>query len=235
MAKVVPLNKDQHSNVKLQDSRDFSRYKGSHLIPVIPQDVPRLSSEFPIVFVKDSETGQFVAVALMGLREGENLYCQDQNWAAHVVPSSFTIAPLTVARAQEKEDALVVCIDEDSELISEKEGQAIFDENGEQTDYLKKRVESVVFVTEQMQNMRSICDYFAKKKLLINKQLTVQGGKDKQQVKIDGVYTIDEEALNNLPDDEFNEIRSKGLLPLVYAHLLSLGQITRLSAKQFKA
>ncbi|MFC3096101.1 multidrug transporter [Alteromonas sediminis] len=234
MAKVVPLSKEKHSDIKLVESRDFSRFKQSHLIPVIPQDIPRLSSEFPIVFVKDSDTGQFVAVALMGLQEGKNLYCQDTTWEAQVVPSSFTLAPLTVARTEDNADNLVICIDEESELVSQDQGEPLFDDKGEQTEYLQNRIKSVVFVTEQMQNMKVITEYFAKKKLLVSKQLTVQHGKGKSPVKIDGVYTLDEEALNNLPDDEFSEIRKKGLLPLVYAHLLSLGQISRLTTKQFK-
>ena len=52
---------------------------------------------------------------------------------------------------------------------------------------------------------------------------------------IDGVYTIDEQALNQLPAEEFNEIRQQGLLPIIYGHLMSLGQMSRLSQMQYKA
>jgi len=46
------------------------------------------------------------------------------------------------------------------------------------------------------------------------------------------LYVIDEKKLDALSDDEFNELRSKGLLPIIYAHLSSMHQIARLAKKQ---
>ena len=45
---------------------------------------------------------------------------------------------------------------------------------------------------------------------------------------ITGCYVINEERLNNFSDSLFLDIRHKGYLPAIYAHLLSLPQIERL-------
>lgn len=45
---------------------------------------------------------------------------------------------------------------------------------------------------------------------------------------IAGCYVLNEERLNNLSDELFLEIRAKGYLPAVYAHLMSLAQTERL-------
>ena len=70
--------------------------------------------------------------------------------------------------------------------------------------------------------------YFANKKLLTLKSLNLNlGGEEK--LALNGLYVIDEKKLENLPDAEFNELRSKGLLPIIYAHLSSMHQIARLA------
>ena len=47
---------------------------------------------------------------------------------------------------------------------------------------------------------------------------------------ITGCYVINEERLNNFSDTKFVEIRQKGYLPAIYAHLISLSQIERLAS-----
>jgi hypothetical protein len=46
---------------------------------------------------------------------------------------------------------------------------------------------------------------------------------------ITGCYVINEERLNNFSDAKFLEVRQKGYLPAIYAHLISLAQIERLA------
>ena len=40
--------------------------------------------------------------------------------------------------------------------------------------------------------------------------------------EIGGLYRIDEKRLNELPAEEFEEIRKAGALPLIYSQLLSM-------------
>ena len=89
MTNIVPLNHQQHATLKVQDNRDFTRFKDQHLIPVTAHDFIPLASEFPIVFVKNTETGGFTAAAMMGIKPNINLYCQTPEWPATVVPSNF--------------------------------------------------------------------------------------------------------------------------------------------------
>ena len=45
---------------------------------------------------------------------------------------------------------------------------------------------------------------------------------------VEGLYRIDEAALNALPDDAFMPLRKTGALPLAYAQLLSMNQLALL-------
>ncbi len=39
---------------------------------------------------------------------------------------------------------------------------------------------------------------------------------------------MNEKKFNEMSDESFIELRKRGILPLIYAHLMSLSQITRL-------
>lgn len=229
---MTPLNNKQHANLKIQQSNDVSRFKKQHLIPITVQDFIPLSTEFPVVFVKNEETGQFTSVAMMGIRSGINLYCQDVNWSCAVAPIGFHNAPLSLVKTSENSDEVIVCFDEKSSLISTDKGEALFDEEGQQTGFLNRKTQALLNVAEFTEQTQAIINILAQKKLLTSKQLNVKLTSEQEPVLISGIYLIDEKALNALSTEEFEDFRTKGLLPLIYAHLASLHQITRLTMKQ---
>ncbi|GAA0813893.1 hypothetical protein GCM10009111_09910 [Colwellia asteriadis] len=229
---MIPLNNKLHANVKIKKNNNVSRFKEQQLIPVTVQDFIPLSTEFPIVFVKNEETGQFISVAMMGIRSGVNLYCQDEKWSCAVAPLGFHNAPFSLIQTNENSDEVVVCIDEKSVFVNTETGDALFDEQGEQTEFLKQRTQALLSVAEFTEQTQAIIDIFAKKRLLASKQLNVKLTSEQEPFLLNGIYLIDEKALNALSTEEFEDLRTKGLLPLIYAHLASLHQITRLTIKQ---
>ncbi len=232
MNNLTALNNVKHGKVKIKSSTDYSRYKDQHLIPVVAQDFARLPSEFPIIFVKNAETGQFMPAAMMGLKQGVNLYCQNKEWHCSVAPLSFTNAPFSLIQDDEKNSKVIVGINEASDLVNEQEGNALFNEQGEQTDYLKYRYETLTKVVESNHQMQAITAQLEKMKLLFPTQLKVNLDSEEGPYQINGVYVIDERALNELPAEDFDMLRKKGLLPLIYAQLFSMQQISRLVNKQ---
>jgi len=229
---MIPLNNKQHANLKIQKSNDVTRFKAQHLIPITARDFIPLSTEFPIVFVKNEETGQFTSVAMMGIRSGVNLYCQENTWSCPVTPIGFNNAPLSLIKRSEQSDEIIVCIDEKSPFVSSETGEALFDEQGEQTEFLKQRSQALLNVAEFTVQTQEIINIFAQKKLLSSKQLNVKLVSEQESILLSGIYLIDEKAINALSTEEFEDFRTKGLLPLIYAHLASLHQITRLTIKQ---
>ena len=49
-----------------------------------------------------------------------------------------------------------------------------------------------------------------------------------EAIALQGCYVVNEERLESLPLERFAELRDLGLLPAIYAHLMSLLQIERL-------
>jgi len=235
MSSPVPLKKDKHAKLKVVESGDYRRFKGNHLVPIVIQDFFTLAAEFPLVFVKIGKSEEFIPVALMGLRDGQNLYCQTAEWKAQVIPVSFGNAPFTISRVDQTSEQLIVLLDEESSLLSETKGEALFDEKGERSAYLETRIESLVKVAEQTRNTQEMCKRLTEKNLLSTQQVQLQHRPDAQRYNIDGIYVVNELALNELSDEDYLQLRKMGLLPVIYAHLASLQQLRRVSELQYVA
>ncbi|GAB5500958.1 MAG: SapC family protein [Pseudohongiellaceae bacterium] len=235
MSNYVPLQNDKHANLKVRASNDFRRFNDQHLIPIVIQDFFGLASEFPLVFVASQKDGNLVPVAMMGLREGVNLYCQEESYPAQVVPLGFTTAPFSLTAADPQGDQFALLIDEESPLVSETEGEALFSEQGERTAYLQERLDAIERISQQSNQTRTVCKLLNDLNLLKTKQLQLRMGPDAPSYNIDGIYTVDEQALNALSDEQYLDLRKKGVIPLIYAHLASLQQVRRILKKQDEA
>ena len=223
---VVPVNKDRHAKTKVKINNDFHFAAGFHLAYVTVHEFVRAAATYPLVFLEDQGEDAFRPVALLGLDAGENLFVNDRGgWDANYIPAIIRRYPFALTKSADA-DRYLVCIDEASDLISDSEGQALFDEQGEPTQVIEN-VKRYLSELQQMDLMtKEFTRYLAQNNLLTPLSMRVNAA---DQVRnITGCYVINEERLNNFSDTKFLEIRAQQYLPAVYAHLISLPQIERL-------
>lgn len=223
---VVPVNKERHANKKVKEISDFQFASKFHIAYVTMQEFARAASIFPIVFLEDKEKDEFRPVALLGLNAGENLFVDVAGkWQASYVPAIIRRYPFALTPSGQ-DDQYVVCLDEESGLVSDTEGASLFDANGEPTDVIEN-VKRYLGELQQMDTLtREFCKFLAAHNMFTPLNMRVR---DNDKVKnISGCYVINEERLNNLSDERFLEIKNKRYLPALYAHLISLAQTERL-------
>lgn len=221
---IHPLNKSRHVSIRLRDASPFEHVKTQHMVPVVLHEFVRLAAEYPLGFVKNTETGQFQPVAILGLSPGENLFFSASGWRSGQVPGFITHYPLMLTPDIFNPDQLVVAINESSNLIGD--GNLLFTEQGDETPYLQQRKQSLVDYYEKDLSSKSIVDFLAKNKLLKQQSINVQ--LNGQNFVINGVYVIDEQMLQQLNHESFIELRDRGLLPAIYAQLASIHQLQKL-------
>lgn len=198
--KLVPLNRETHATLKVK----------------------------PIVFLEDKEKDEFRPVVLLGLEAGENLFLnEDGSWKASFVPAIIRRYPFALARLGEEADQFTVCLDEESDFVNQKDGDALFDEDGEPTEV----VENVKRYLGEMQQMEAFtqqfCHFLSEHNLFNPLNMRVRYGSAMRNIT--GCYVINEERLYNLSDKLFLEIRDKRYLAPMFSHLTSLAQIERLA------
>lgn len=224
--KVVPVNKEVHANKKIKEITSFAFASKFHIAYVTMQEFTRAAAIFPIVFLEDKEKDEFRPVVLLGLNAGRNLFVDDAGkWQASYVPAIIRRYPFALT-PRGTDGEFIVCIDEASDLISDTEGAALFDEKGEPTQVIEN-VKRYLSELQQMDTLtRDFCSFLSEHNMFTPLNLRVR---DNAQVKnISGCYVINEERLNNLSDERFLEIKNKRFLPAIYAHLISLAQTDRL-------
>jgi hypothetical protein len=139
-----------------------------------------------------------------------------------------------VALPSEDSEEVVVLMDEDSELINSIEGDALFDDDGNESELLKTKAKAVVSFIEEANLTRAFLKMLVEMDLITKQDLTVNLGENATQ-QINGIYLVDEKKLNELSDEAFSKLRKNGGLPAIYAHLLSIRQINRIIRKKLEA
>jgi len=231
---LAPLSFDKHQHIKILTDQAFQHAKNQQVVPVIVHEFARAGAEMPIVFVKNSETGEFQPVALLGLKAGENVFYAegDKKWLATYIPELISQHPFALMPTENDASQLQVILKEDSYLVSSEQGEALFDQFGDETEYMKKRKNALGHYYENTQITKAFVNTLNEKSLLIQQQLTLT--LNGENFTLDGVYLVDEKALNNLPDNDFLELRQRGYLAPIYNHLSSLHQLSRIAALKAK-
>ncbi|MCH8500205.1 MAG: SapC family protein [Marinobacter sp.] len=225
--KLVPVNKDQHADLKVKPIAGFGFASKFHIASLMVHEFARAAAVYPIVFIEDKSKDEFRPVVMLGLDEGENLFvAEDGKWQASYVPAIIRRYPFALASTGE-EGQFTVCVDEDSEFVDRKEGNAMFDEQGQPTQV----IENVKRYLSELQQMEvftnEFCKFMAGHNLFTPLNMRVR--QNEQMKNITGCYVVNEERLNNLSDSTFLELKKRRYLAPVFAHLTSLSQIERLA------
>lgn len=225
-----PLNKEAHKDVKIKSLTHVEDLAGQHALGVVVQEFALAGSQYPIAFVKDQSEGYF-PVAVLGLEQGVNLFVNEENkWDGMYMPARYTHKPFSVIPNPEDKTLYGIAINMDSEVISDSEGDALFNEDGSESEYLEKRKTALMSYVENEQMTKAFVDVLIKYDLLSaqNINVKVQG----KEYVLNGLHIVDEKKLNELSDEDFVTIRKRGFLGPIFAHLGSMHQVNNLIRRQ---
>ena len=191
--------------------------------------------EYPILFVRAApENGKetVAPVAVFGLKPGENLFLKGGLWTGNYLPAMLRAYPFTMARI-EGSDRWAMVFDNSCVGLNRTEGQPLFNENGEATEYLNDLHRFVQQIEQDIERTRQACALLLEKKLLkpMRFDATLANG---ETLSVDGFMTLDEEAMSKLPDTEIATLFRSGLLHVTMTHHLSLGNMRKLLDMRLK-
>jgi hypothetical protein len=224
--KIVPVTPERHRLKKVRNTTDFQYASNFHIAYITLHEFARAAAIYPIVFLEDKTQEAFRPVVLMGLQSSENLFvAPDGTWRASYIPAMIRRYPFALGKAG-SEGKYLICVDEGSDLLSDTEGAPLFDDKGAPTQVIEN-VKTYLTELQQMDLLTADFNKFLVQHNLLT-PLNMRVNSSDQARNITGCFVINEERLNNFSDALFLDIRHKGYLPAMYAHLLSLPQIERL-------
>ncbi len=229
MAKIELLNNLDHKDLRVITTRSAEYGDNLWYTPTFPHEFRNLQRHYPIVFTKNSETGQFQAVALLGFELGENLFLNEDGWEAGYIPLSIMRQPFLIGYQDTTEGGvpkteLVISVNVDSPRVSTTEGDRVFLEHGGNTDYLE-RVNSILNLVHQgLERNQLFIDMMLGMDLLESFVLDVELN-DGSEHRMSGFYTINEDSLAGLTGDDLVILNNKGYLEAVYMVMASQSNI----------
>ena len=225
MSQYEVLNKDKHLQLRIKTGYGAALGDSVMYVMTYPMEFRDIQSCYPILFTKNSNTGGFFAAAVMGFEADQNLFLQDNGWDASYIPATIQRQPFLIATGGEGDTATpVVSLDLDHPRVSQDDGEALFDVEGNSTEFLNQKIALLDKLHRGLQHGNGFIDALLQHELLeqITLDLTFNNG-DKKSLQ--GFYSIAEERLYQLKGDVLESLNQAGYLQPVFMAVASLSRM----------
>jgi len=226
MANIQPIDNKKHANVKVKQDPSLSHTKNNHLVPVSVFELAKVQQEYPVAFIKDEQTGRFHLVALLGLKPEENLYYNEQGWNASYIPQQLMFYPFSLTENNNNEQH-VLCLNFDSDRVSETQGEPLFNAPGQGSEFLEKINKAIGDSINQFHTTKAFVEKLAELELLAQQSLSIRL-KGQDEFNLTGLYVIDENKLNNLSNEKYLELKTLGYMGPIYACMFAMHNVANL-------
>ena len=236
MANYQLLNNVDHQDLKVIIDRSAAFGDNVWYVATFPAEFRNLQRHYPIFFVKHPESGEFQAVAMFGVVEGENLFLDENGWNASYIPLNIMRQPFLIGFQEREQNGgvqrePVITVDMDHPRVNTEHGEPVFLEHGGNSEYLE-RVNSILnTLFEGMRHGKRFLDTLAELDLLESFVLDVQLD-DGSEHRLAGFYTINEDVLRELDGEQLERLNRKGYLEAVYMAIASMTNLPALLEKK---
>jgi hypothetical protein len=226
----ILLNQVAHKHVKVSQLTNFKFAGNQNSVLLAGQEFMAAAKHYPIVFVRDTNKNEIMPLALLGLRNRENLFVDSEGkWSKGVyIPAFFRRYPFVLADDQGVEGSYAISVDAAYEGFDADDGMSLFDEEGKPSDDLNRVIEFLkqyqtnFLLTQEL--IKKLEEYGLFKDFAAD--ITMPAG---EKFAFRGLMRIDEKSLLELEDEKALELYKKGFLAWIYAHLFSLSNFSPLA------
>jgi hypothetical protein len=223
--KPVLLDRDKHRQRRVRPSASFAFARKANSLYLAGVEFAEACKEYAIVFTRGSRQ-EIVPVAMLGLRARENLFVDaKEQWTGEYIPAFVRRYPFVLAELSGQ--AMGVCIDEAFKGLNDKEGEALFDAQGNNTPFLQNALDFLNRYQQEYRRTEAFCKRLEQAGLLVemNAKADLVDGRS---FTVGGLLVVDEKKLLALPDAVALSLFRSGELHLISLHLASLSNMKKL-------
>lgn len=230
----MQLNRVAHKDLRIRATQgDFQFASHLNSVPLACSEFARAACHYPVVFAGNSPDAVVPAV-LLGLQPKQNLMVDEAGqWQEDAyVPAFLRRYPFVLAEKEGQDQDFTVCLDAAFKGLVEDgaDGEPLFDADGQDTPLLANALKFLQEYQVHLARTRAFSSKLAKLDLLQLKQVRVQPVSG-EPFTLDGFFVVDEQKLRELKGKALRELASSGDLGWIYAHLLSLVNVERLTRR----
>lgn len=222
---ITVLDRNTHREARLARAvKTYAFAAGAHVLPALLAEFVPGGRDMPILFLE--EPGGISPLFMVGMRSGESCYVDAEGgWRGFHPPAYLRRYPFIGGDVSEEQQ--VVCVDGGFAGLGDVEGERLFGEDGEPTEVLRN---IIAFVSEYADAAKATAAFTAAlKELDLFQTINVEiRSADGATSNFSGFSAISAERLDALPDETWLELKRKGYLLPIHAHLISLANFGRL-------
>ena len=222
MSNIVLLNSEAHKHLKIHADASVALGDGQRFVPVVLSEFQFLVAHYPLLFSKDAGTGAFYCGAVLGFDEGENLFLDGE-------VGQDCYRPLNLRRMPFYTSGDEIAVDLDHPRVGET-GDALFTDSGEPTQFLAGIAAALRELRHGGEKMTAFIDTLLAHKLI--EPLDVTLAFDDGRRELQGLYTINREALAALDDAQVVALFRSGHLQNIHFMIASLRHVASLANKK---
>ena len=223
---LAVINKMKHKNLKVSKMENFSFARSIKFIPAVHTETTLIGEDYPLVITAGENPFLGVIVAL----DGDNLFLNEEGkWYGAYVPAYLRKYPFALGASNQNPEEKLLMIDIDSSLVSESIGEAIFNENGTQSNFFQEKISLISAYERDRKETEKIIKILADADILENGEITVGEGEERK-ILVTGFQAVSKAKFEALDSEITKDWDAMGVTTFVKAHLDSLNNINRLFA-----
>jgi len=233
MSNLVALHNNAHQSLKVNKQLAEAQGGNLHMVPVVLSEFLKLAVQFPIVLTKNKDTGRFSCITLFGFQTNENLFVKNGEWDSLYIPLQIRRQPFFLGNSSDVENEFVICIDTDHKSLQSDIGEQVFDTTGKETPYLENIKSILAELMNGEASTKNFVNTLAELNLLQPMRLEITF-KNEESMRVDGLYTINEDRLKTLEIEAIMQLHQKNYLSAIYTMITSVGHIYGLIERKNK-
>lgn len=229
--KMEALDKKKHAKLRLKPLEGMEYASKISFSLLGGSEVSEASKSFPVVFPQKSEKQPMLPMALLSFTKDENYFVgEDGKWKADYVPNHIKRYPFIFAAVPEKDNQFAVMVDVDAPQINKKQGQALFNKDGEPQEIVNKVKSFLTGFQRDIVKTQAVLSLLEEKDVLVSKQFTVSRGDKKSALR--GFRVVDMKKVLELDDATLAEWVKNGLMGIIHSHLASISNLKKVAEAQ---
>lgn len=226
MPNFESLSADKHSQLFVDEQKLIATFAKQHMVHVEVAECVNASTEFALFFSRIANGKGWTVSALCSFVPGQNLFSPSaEQWTAHYTPMSLRTLPLSMQYDEQNQST--VMLDTAHSAVSSHHGEALYNAANRPTPYLSNKLKQLDERVSAFAQTQSILANAEKLGLIQPVDLILEFANGEQQ-RINGLATVNENALKGLSAQTLHELNTQGVLAPMYSLLGSILQVNRL-------
>ena len=222
---IRPVSRVKMEGIAVRPGSGIEAAKAVQACPITAREAAHAAVHYPIVFTPAPSP---IPIVILSLSKGKNPFVRDGKWAKGIyVPAAIRRYPFILGEADEN-NRRPLCVDM-AATQKAPSSEAALVSDGAESDHLKASLNFCLAYQADSDTTARVGQQLDEAGLLVERSLSIDGV-DGSKRKTGTFKMIDADALEKLPDETVVAMHKSGLMALVHAHLISIGNVSKIAA-----